>query len=155
LRNVKQGHCERYAGALALMLRSQGIPARVINGFRGCESQGDGQYVIRHSDAHSWVEALVSRAEPNGDTEPVYHWLTLDPTPSIEAPAPPRYSLEWWWENSQQLGETAWKDFVLEYDSEQQRSVWQLGRGLMAGGRLLAVGAARLGPWLALAAALL
>ena len=33
--NVKQGHCERFASALALMLRSQGIPSRVVVGFRG------------------------------------------------------------------------------------------------------------------------
>src|SRR5205814_2284821 len=44
LQNTKQGHCERYASALTLMLRSQGIPCRVVKGFRGAESRGDGTY---------------------------------------------------------------------------------------------------------------
>jgi len=51
LLNVKQGHCERFAGALALMLRSQGVQARVVAGFRGAEHKGDGQYVIRQNFA--------------------------------------------------------------------------------------------------------
>jgi hypothetical protein len=59
--NVKQGHCERYATGLALMLRSLGIPARVVKGFRGCDSQGDGTYLVRHRHAHAWVEIQVPR----------------------------------------------------------------------------------------------
>ena len=38
--NVKEGHCERYASALVLMLRTQGIPARLIKGYRGADSIG-------------------------------------------------------------------------------------------------------------------
>ncbi|HTU23470.1 MAG TPA: transglutaminaseTgpA domain-containing protein [Gemmataceae bacterium] len=57
--NVKQGHCERFATALALMLRSVGIPARLVKGFRGCESVGDGYYVVRQRHAHAWVEILL------------------------------------------------------------------------------------------------
>src|SRR5262249_52864770 len=52
LLNVKQGHCERYAAALTLMLRSQDIPARVVKGFRGADHLGDGAYVVRQSQAH-------------------------------------------------------------------------------------------------------
>ena len=57
--NTRQGHCERFAAALALMLRSVGIPARVVKGYRGCDHLGDGEYVVRHSHAHAWVEILV------------------------------------------------------------------------------------------------
>ena len=59
--NVHAGHCERYASGLTLMLRGCGIPARVVKGFRGAEHQADGVYVVRQSDAHAWVEALVPR----------------------------------------------------------------------------------------------
>jgi hypothetical protein len=75
--NVKQGHCGYYATALALMLRSAGIPARIVNGYRGAETpegQPRGYYVVRESHAHTWVEALV------GDGQRFF-WLTLDPTP--------------------------------------------------------------------------
>ena len=60
--NTRQGHCERFAAALALMLRWVRIPARVVKGYRGCESQGHGKYVVRHSHAHAWVEMLAPRS---------------------------------------------------------------------------------------------
>ncbi|HXG09594.1 MAG TPA: DUF3488 and transglutaminase-like domain-containing protein [Gemmataceae bacterium] len=151
LRNVKQGHCERYAAALALMLRSQGIPARVVQGFRGGENQEDGHYILRHSDAHSWVEALVPRVQPNGQVE--MHWLTLDGTPSIEAPTPSRFSPAWWLDHSQRLSQEAWKEFVIGYDRQQQTDLWQGWRSLAEhpDWRTLGAGAVRLVPWLALA----
>ncbi len=83
--NRKQGHCEYYASALALMLRAEGIPTRVVNGFKG----GDWNSIVnvllvREKHAHSWVEALVGidSREINGRrlVRPV--WLTLDPTPA-------------------------------------------------------------------------
>ena len=111
LRNSKRGHCERFAAGLALMLRSCGIPSRVVLGFRGAESVGEGQYVVRHSHAHSWVEALVSR----GGHE--RRWLTLDPTPATETlvggPAAlsrsGRFQLVEWWKN-----------YILDYNPSQQ-----------------------------------
>jgi hypothetical protein len=155
LRNVRQGHCERYAAGLALMLRTQGIPSRVVKGFRGGEDLGDGQYLIRHSDAHSWVEALVSRPQHDGSVE--MHWLTLDPTPGIEAPETSRFSPEWWMEHGQRLGRMAWKDFVIDYDVEQQSTLRGLLRQLLAvpGWRTLVTAASRPGPWLALGPLLL
>lgn len=150
LRNVKQGHCERFASALALMLRSQGIPARVIKGFRGGENLGNGKYAIRHREAHSWVEALVPRPQPNGVSES--HWLTLDPTSSIDAPVQSRLSPSWWMENGQRMGQTAWKDFVVEYDIDQQSSLWDGWRHLFANWSWSKLGfwATRLAPWLLL-----
>lgn len=51
------GHCELFAGALVLMARSAGIPARVVTGFRGGTWNGySGNYTIRNSDAHAWAE---------------------------------------------------------------------------------------------------
>ncbi len=59
LLNVKEGHCERFAGGLNLMLRSLGIPARVIKGYRGVEPLEEGRYLVRQRQAHSWVQALM------------------------------------------------------------------------------------------------
>lgn len=85
LLNVREGHCNRFATALTLLLRSQGIPARIVLGFEGLESNGDGSYVVRQANAHSWVEALIRRPSPDG--EPTWHWLTLDPSPPFQRAA--------------------------------------------------------------------
>jgi transglutaminase-like putative cysteine protease len=75
--DTQQGNCEYFASALAVMLRIVGIPARVVNGYLGGEWNPYGEYfLVRQSDAHSWVEAHVPGAG----------WTTFDPTP----PAPIR-----------------------------------------------------------------
>ena len=83
LLTTRAGHCERYATALALMLRSQGIPAVLVLGFKGCDHVGGGRYEVRQDNAHAWVEALVAR--PDRDPAGPWHWLALDPTPSAAA----------------------------------------------------------------------
>lgn len=78
----RAGHCEYFAAAMAVMLRSLGIPARLVNGFQRGEWNPYGRYfLVRLLDAHSWVEAHLA-----GEG-----WVTLDPTPraSGEPFAPP------------------------------------------------------------------
>ena len=76
----KTGHCEYFASALTLMLRSIDIPARMINGFKGGDYNAIARITtVRQKHAHSWVEALVDRT-PNLEQQPV--WVTLDPTPA-------------------------------------------------------------------------
>ena len=68
----KQGHCEYFASSMAIMLRTLGIPSRVVNGFRTSEfNDVTGNYVVRASSAHSWVEAYF----------PGQGWVSFDPTP--------------------------------------------------------------------------
>src|SRR5262249_35252233 len=59
--NVKEGHCERFATALALMLRSCGIPTRLVVGFRGRVPLGAGHSVLPQSHSHPWVETMMVR----------------------------------------------------------------------------------------------
>ena len=55
--NVREGHCEYFATAMAIMLRTQGIPTRVVNGFQQGEyNETADVYVVRQREAHSWVE---------------------------------------------------------------------------------------------------
>jgi hypothetical protein len=69
----REGHCEYFASSMAVMLRTLGIPSRVINGFSGGEyNYVSSQYVIRASEAHSWVEAYI----------PGEGWMEFDPTPA-------------------------------------------------------------------------
>jgi transglutaminase-like putative cysteine protease len=67
---TKAGYCQHYAGAMALMLRYLGIPARVAAGFTSGRFE-DGVWTITDHDAHTWVEAWF----------PGYGWLSFDPTP--------------------------------------------------------------------------
>ena len=69
---TRQGHCEFFASAMAVMLRSLGIPARLVNGFlQGSFNDVSGQYTVRASDAHTWVEVYF----------PTHGWVAFDPTP--------------------------------------------------------------------------
>jgi hypothetical protein len=75
--DTKQGYCQQYSGAMALLLRMAGIPARVVTGFStGATDLKTGEYIVRDFDAHSWVEAYY----------PGWGWLTFDPTPA-DSPA--------------------------------------------------------------------
>jgi hypothetical protein len=123
LLNVKEGHCERYAGGLTLMLRSLGIPARVIKGYRGLDYLDDGHYVVRQNQAHSWVQALIT-AE-TGDC-----WLTLDPTPATERTNKPLLSwfgwlFQGWIEND------LWRNYVMDYNADQQGHAFESIRDQM------------------------
>ena len=69
--NIKQGYCEQYASAMAIMLRAVDVPARVAIGFTQGEQQSDGSYLISSNDAHAWVEVQFDRAG----------WVQFDPTP--------------------------------------------------------------------------
>ncbi|WP_336037956.1 transglutaminase domain-containing protein [Halobacterium yunchengense] len=68
------GYCEYFATTMAVMLRSQDVPARYVVGYAGGEYVGDGDYLVRGADAHAWVEVYF---EDVG-------WVRFDPTPSDE-----------------------------------------------------------------------
>ena len=68
----RSGNCEYFAASLAVMLRSVGVPSRVVAGFQRGEWNPYGRYfMVRMKDAHSWVEAYFEGAG----------WVTLDPSP--------------------------------------------------------------------------
>jgi transglutaminase-like putative cysteine protease len=119
--NSREGHCERFASGLAVMLRSQGIPARIIGGYRGAEPAGDGLYRVRLNHAHTWVEALVQRTGSDG--QPESRWLTLDPTPSLDAGEESMSLVGRWWKEFRQQAATIWQNFVVEYNADQQAMV--------------------------------
>jgi transglutaminase-like putative cysteine protease len=107
----KQGHCEYFASAMAVMLRTQGIPARIVNGFRGGEFNDlTGSYLIRARDAHSWVEAYI----------PGFGWTTFDPTPAGLGAERGR------WNRLQLYLDAAaefWREWVVNYDAAHQRTL--------------------------------
>jgi transglutaminase-like putative cysteine protease len=75
LLGTNAGHCEYFATTLALLLRVQEIPCRVVGGYLATEWDATaGETVVRRRDAHAWVEALL----------PGRGWVTLDATPAAE-----------------------------------------------------------------------
>jgi hypothetical protein len=104
----KQGYCEYFASAMAVMLRAQGIPSRVATGFQsGYFNDVSGLSVVRASDAHAWVEAWIDD-----------RWATFDPTPA--APAPSRTGLFSRINMYLDAADHAWQEWVVSYDLTQQ-----------------------------------
>ncbi len=104
----REGHCEYFASAMAVMLRINGIPSRVVTGFQGgVFNPLSGWHVLRAADAHSWVEAWI-----NG------RWVTFDPTPpDPDAAGPGLLDRAALWADAL---ETWWRDWVLNYTLDQQ-----------------------------------
>jgi len=111
---AKSGHCEYFASSMAVLLRTVGIPTRIVNGFLMGEYNPVGDaYVVRQSDAHSWVEAYL----------PDVGWTEFDPTPGDNNQ--PDGSLV------SQLGHYAdaiglfWNSYVLTYDTDSQMQLFR------------------------------
>ena len=115
-----EGHCEYFASAMVVLLRSIGIPARLVNGFAGGEPNAIlGFTEVRQADAHSWVEVRYADAG----------WVRYDPTPpdlrlagaqalsAHDRFAALQSALEFWWFRN-----------VIDFDRSRQaaalRSLW-------------------------------
>jgi transglutaminase-like putative cysteine protease len=82
--DLKQDFCEYFASAMVVMLREEGIPARLVEGFTtGTFDNASNAWVVREQDAHAWVEAYF----------PGYGWIEFEPTPSQPPFARPDASL--------------------------------------------------------------
>jgi transglutaminase-like putative cysteine protease len=101
---TRAGHCEYFASAMAIMLRTLGIPTREVNGFLPGEYNDLGEdYIVRASDAHSWVEVYF----------PGTGWMTFDPTPPGAESAGGFFArlgqyMDWF--------ELSWNEWVINYD---------------------------------------
>jgi len=109
----RAGHCEYFASAMTVMLRTLNIPARYVTGFLPGEyNDVGGDYIIRASDAHSWVEVYF----------PGHGWMMFDPTPpgdKKDAGLLGRLGLYWDW------FQFAWSEWIVNYDFTHQIAVAQ------------------------------
>jgi len=127
--NHHTGHCEYFASALAMMLRSQGVPSRLVVGYLGGDFNVVGRYYqVREKHAHVWVEAYLGADQ----IPPAYFgfeslqregaWLRLDPTPvaSVAYPASDELGImsriTQWIEYSQLV----WSEYVVGLNAERQ-----------------------------------
>ena len=146
--NGKSGHCERFAAGLALALRSLGIAAQFVVGFKGWEFSEDGKILIRQEHAHAWVEIMVPRAAPvgfpfknpeNRKADRVWHWLTLDPTPG--GPTAVQKSGNWF-DDARQFSVSFLNDFIIGYNPKKRGEAVEAIRVAIAEWALPAFGAA-------------
>jgi transglutaminase-like putative cysteine protease len=102
----KQGYCEYFAAAMAVMLRTLGIPSRLVNGFQtGSYNRVGKDFVVRARDAHSWVEVYF----------PPYGWVPFDPTPADPNPVLPG-ALDDYLDTAGLF----WNEWVINYDFAHQ-----------------------------------
>jgi hypothetical protein len=108
----KTGYCEHYATAMVLMLRSIGIPSRLVTGFLATEWNEFGNYyTVRQRDAHAWVEVYY----------PQSGWMTMDPTPSSAVVVTPSL-----WVAFQRFGESLrlhWDRVFIRYSGRDQLAI--------------------------------
>jgi transglutaminase-like putative cysteine protease len=114
----KQGHCEYFASAFAVLARASGIPTRQVNGFLGGEwNEYQGYVAVRAGDAHSWDEVYFPGAG----------WVTFDATPSAPGGQLGRGGTGW----GAKLGRFIdtmrfqWTKWVIEYDLVAQLSLFK------------------------------
>jgi len=106
--DTRAGHCEYFASSMAIMLRTIGIPSREVNGFLPGEYNDlGGDYIVRASDAHSWVEVYFPE---NG-------WQVFDPTPAgpegeVNILTRLGQYVDWF--------EISWNEWVIGYDFAHQ-----------------------------------
>jgi transglutaminase-like putative cysteine protease len=113
--NVKTGHCEYFSTAMAVMLRTRGIPARVVNGFLSGEyNEAADAYTVRQSDAHSWVEVYFPETRS---------WITFDPTPIAGRTEPVSTGFAAQAGKYAEALELIWFQYVVGYDKQEQRSL--------------------------------
>jgi len=118
----KKGHCEYFASSMAVMLRAVHIPSRLVTGFRGGEfNDVTGQYVVRASDAHSWVEVYF----------PGSGWVSFDPTPGGNLSSRAGWSRLLLYVDA---AASFWREWIINYDTSHQQA---LGEQAAHGGRHL------------------
>jgi hypothetical protein len=121
---ARAGHCEYFATAMVLLLRAQGIPSRLVTGFRQGRWVDLADFeVVRKSDAHAWVEVFDKQTG----------WNAFDPTP----PAPKALDSGTFGIFTEGVASLRliWDMYVVAFDYERQRNVWG---GVGAGFQILA-----------------
>jgi transglutaminase-like putative cysteine protease len=133
----RRGFCEHYAAAFVMLMRSAGIPARVVTGYQGGEYNPVGDYwLIRQADAHAWAEIWLpdagwTRVDPTMAVAPERIEHALDPG-ILPSGAPARFQLgedslfsRSWRRLRYSLDavNNSWDQWVLSYGPELQREV--------------------------------
>lgn len=110
----RQGHCELFASAMALMCRTQNIPTRIVTGFIIPDVHPSGNFhYITESDAHAWVEVL------HNDT-----WVRFDPTPTTN------FSTPGFGEIQLAYLRNFWRSKIMNWSNDDQKALLETGRDI-------------------------
>jgi protein-glutamine gamma-glutamyltransferase len=113
--DVREGHCEYFATAMVIMLRTLDIPARIVNGFQmGEYNDVNRMFTVRQSDAHSWVEVYFPHAQA---------WVEFDPTPAAGINDYSQGGLLSRFRKYMDAMEVFWLNYIVTLDSDQQASI--------------------------------
>ena len=115
--NVKEGHCEYFATAMAVMLRTEGIATRIVNGFsEGEYNETADAYIVKQKNAHSWVEVYF----PGENV-----WVPFDPTPfSGQSAGGTSAGIAGQFGKYLEALETFWIQYFVAFDNQEQRSLF-------------------------------
>lgn len=112
---ARRGHCEYFASAMVMLLRAQGIPARLVTGFYGAEyATWERAWVVRQSNAHAWVEGYL----------PELGWQVFDPTPLAGRPASAPASLLGAAREAWEFVLFRWDRYVISFDFYDQVGIF-------------------------------
>jgi len=127
---TRQGFCEHYASAFAVMMRAAGIPSRIVLGYQGGEINPLGEYmIVRQSDAHAWTEVWLNgrgwtRMDPTAAVAPErisegiagVRWSDVGASWGLAAPSQLLHNLTLAWDALN----AGWNDWILGYGPENQ-----------------------------------
>lgn len=128
---TRQGFCEHYAQSFAVIMRTAGLPARIVTGYQGAEYNPQGGFwQIRAKDAHAWTEVWLPSEQV---------WLRVDPTAAVAAvrteqgigsalPQNDRVLIadESAFSRWRDAGQFYWQQWVVNYDQSRQNSFFSL-----------------------------
>lgn len=115
--NIREGHCEYFATAMAIMLRTQGVATRIVNGFQtGDYNETADIFVVKQRNAHSWVEVYFPKENA---------WIPFDPTPFAGQTIGNTGStgILGTFNNYLEALETFWIQYFVAYDNQEQQSL--------------------------------
>jgi transglutaminase-like putative cysteine protease len=128
--DTRQGFCEHYASAFAVMMRAAGIPSRIVLGYQGGEMNPlAGHLIVRQSDAHAWTEIWLPdrgwhRVDPTAVVAPERieagmsgaMWSGIGASWGLSAPIAWLHNMGLTWDALN----AKWNDWILGYGPEKQ-----------------------------------
>ena len=131
--NTQRGFCEHYASAFVVLMRAAGVPARVVTGYQGGETNPvDGFVVVRQSDAHAWAEVWLAgrgwvRVDPTAAVSPIRVESGIAAAMPAGEPLSPLIQVRSDWLRTLQFRWEAinntWNQYVLGYNPQRQREL--------------------------------
>jgi hypothetical protein len=131
--DTKQGFCEHFASSFVFLMRAAGVPARVVTGYQGGDTNPvDGYMVVRQAEAHAWAEVWLSengwtRVDPTAAAVPIRVELGITAAAPAGATLPllMRTSMSWLKaaRNNWEALTNQWNQWVLGYNPDRQREM--------------------------------